>query len=84
MEGFFGVTLKEIDYAPNAEAGSERDYECLQYIHRGIEKCHIVCMPEKCSNRNPHQSGSVSVRVFISPALLSNIIVFVCRALGIA
>ena len=36
------VTFHEVDHAPDTEACTECDYECLKYAYCAVEKCHIL------------------------------------------
>jgi hypothetical protein len=36
------VTFHEVDHAPDTEACTECDNECLKYAYCAVEKCHIL------------------------------------------
>ena len=45
------VTFHEVDHAPDTEACTECDYECLKYAYCAVEKCHI-----RVRNPNPRNA----------------------------
>ena len=47
------VAFEQVNHAPNAESGSERDNEGLQYSNRLIEKFHITSLSAAlCGDKN--------------------------------
>ena len=40
------VAFEQVDRTPDAEAGTERDDEGLEYADSRVEKCHSDCLPE--------------------------------------
>ena len=47
------VAFEQVNHAPNAESGSERDNESLQYSNRLIEKFHITSLSAAfCGGKN--------------------------------